>query len=289
MASDIQMFNSQEAAKILGVNVSTIKRWTEEGKLECVKTAGGHRKFLMHHLSGFLKQNNKKNSRVNLFPLENETDLRISHHILKGDFKYLVDYVEEQSFACNRDRVQKVLNGLYLGQYPLHQIYDDLLTPVLQRIGELWVHDQISVTEEHLASQTIRDSMIRLQGIIRIPTEKTGSALCLNLSTELHDMALKMIDHILEVRGYKVLFSGQITPMIKIENVFDKLRPDRVYISSTIIDDEEMTQREFEYICDICRSYNAQLYVGGMGFDRLELAHSAVTKRLFTFKEVFQN
>ncbi|MCB0298451.1 MAG: helix-turn-helix domain-containing protein, partial [Calditrichaeota bacterium] len=47
---NIQHFNSQEAAKILGVNVSTIKRWTDEGKLQCIKSVGGHRKFLMDHL-----------------------------------------------------------------------------------------------------------------------------------------------------------------------------------------------------------------------------------------------
>ena len=41
MSTEVQFFNSLEAAKILGVNVSSIKRWTEEGKLECVKTAGG--------------------------------------------------------------------------------------------------------------------------------------------------------------------------------------------------------------------------------------------------------
>ena len=42
---EVQYYNSQEVAKILGVNVSTIKRWTDEGKLTCIKTAGGHRPY----------------------------------------------------------------------------------------------------------------------------------------------------------------------------------------------------------------------------------------------------
>ena len=69
MEDSIQYFNSEEAAKILGVNVSTIKRWTDEGKLECIKTAGGHRKFLMEHMASFLDQNKKKTEKVNLFPI----------------------------------------------------------------------------------------------------------------------------------------------------------------------------------------------------------------------------
>ena len=38
MKEEIQYFNSHDAAKILGVNVSTVKRWTDEGKLECIKS-----------------------------------------------------------------------------------------------------------------------------------------------------------------------------------------------------------------------------------------------------------
>ena len=48
-------YNSYQLAKIIGVNVSTIKRWTESGKLNCSKTAGGHRKFNLNDISNFLK------------------------------------------------------------------------------------------------------------------------------------------------------------------------------------------------------------------------------------------
>ena len=78
MAEKIQYYNSQDAAKILGVNVSTVKRWTEDGKLECVKSAGGHRKFLMSHLADFLEKNKKKTSKANLFPLNKTSDQKIS-------------------------------------------------------------------------------------------------------------------------------------------------------------------------------------------------------------------
>ena len=62
MTKDIEYYNSQEAARILGVNVSTIKRWTDDGQLECIRTAGGHRKFIMSQLSKFLEANRNKTS-----------------------------------------------------------------------------------------------------------------------------------------------------------------------------------------------------------------------------------
>lgn len=287
MQKGIKFFNSEEAAKVLGVNVSTIKRWTDEGKLTCIKTAGGHRKFLMEHLASFLETNKKKTEKVNLFPIESETDLRISHHILKGDFNYLNQYVLKQALASNVERIQQVLNGLYLAQYQLFHIYDCLITTVLYDIGQLWADKKLSIAEEHIASQVISDALIRLQGIIRIPRKKSGKALCLNFSNEWHSIALKMVEHILEIRGFRVFYSGQNTPLIQIENVFQIFKPQRVYISGTIYDNKEELQKEFNTFSKYCLKYDAKLYVGGRAFDHINIDHPAVSRRLFSFEDVY--
>lgn len=287
MVESPKYFNSSEAANILGVNVSSIKRWTDEEKLECIKTAGGHRKFTVAHLAKFIEEHKKKSSRANLFPVEDESDLELSYHINKGNFDYLQEFITTNALECNRDQVHKVLNGLYLAQYPLHQIYDKLITPILHNIGNLWESEKITITEEHFASQVIRDSIIRLQGAMRAPTEKVGMALCLNLSSELHDIALKMVDHLLEIRGYKVLFSGQITPLYKIESLFGKFSPDRVYVSSTVVREISLAQLELNHLFDICAEYQIETYIGGRGMDKLNTDHPAVTRRLKSFKEVY--
>ena len=286
MSKEIQYFNSVEAAKILGVNVSTIKRWTDDGKLECIRTTGGHRKFIMSHLSKFLDENRKKTSKINLFPLENKTDLDISNHILKGNFSYLIEYLQKQAFNCNRDGVQKVFNGLYLAQYPLHVIYDQIITPILRDIGRLWMDGKIDVIQEHLATSTLKDAIIRLQGIISLPKGKNGKALCLNVSNEMHDIALKMVDHILETRGFKVLYSGQNTPMIKFEKILKFFKPERIYISSTYIENKMDAQKEFNLLCDYSQKAAIDIFIGGSGFDILDANHPLIVNRLYTFEEV---
>ncbi|MCA9731202.1 MAG: helix-turn-helix domain-containing protein [Deferribacteres bacterium] len=286
MKEEIQYFNSHDAAKILGVNVSTIKRWTDEGKLECMKSAGGHRKFTMQHFTEFLGQNNKKTAKVNVFPIDTDTDLQISHQILKGDFAFLIDYVLEQAFRSDRHQVQHVLNGLYLSQYPLHEIFDSLITRVLYKIGELWENGEKTIAEEHIASQTIRDSIVRLQGIIRIPHDKTIKVLCLNLADELHDIALKMVDHILELKGFEVLYSGQLTPLLDLEKVFASFKPQHVYLSSTVVNNLRETQTQFDKLCTICEKYSASVFIGGRGFDFIRHDHPAVIKRFYNYKEL---
>ncbi|MCB0278611.1 MAG: B12-binding domain-containing protein [Calditrichaeota bacterium] len=284
MKAKINYFNSIEAAKILGVNVSTIKRWTDEGKLPCVKSAGGHRKFMMDHLSAFLAQHNKKASKLSLFSIESKNDLKISEAIIHSDYPSLVKQVLKQSFACNRDRVQQVLNGMYLAQIELDVIYDKVITPVLYEIGLLWQNGDISVTEEHLASQTLKEAISRLQGIVTVPKQKKANILCLNFTHELHDIALKMVDNILETQGYRVLFSGQNTPLVDIESVFKKYKPEFVFISTTVPSVE--TQTELDRLCRICEKYKVSIFIGGRGMTELNLSHHSILAKLETYSDV---
>jgi len=288
MGPDVQYFTSEEVSNILGVHVSSIKRWTDDGTLQCIKTAGGHRKFLLSHLADFLDQHDSKISKAHLMPISSETDLQISYHIMKGNFDFLENYLFEQSLNRNRRRIQQVLSGLYLGQHPLYRIYDALVTPVLHRIGDLWAGKELSVIEEHFASQTLRDAIIRFQGNIKIPEEKQGTALCISLSEEMHDIALKMVDHILEEGGYHVLFSGQLTPLFNINQIYEKFDPDRVYLSSTFVQDADRLQFEFNHLLDNSAEYNIPVYIGGNGLDSFDLTHPQIAARLFSFEETFR-
>jgi excisionase family DNA binding protein len=279
--------NSIEAAKILGVNVSSIKRWTDEGKLTCIKTAGGHRKFMMRHLVDYIQNHKKAAQKVNLFPLESEEDLMLNHHIINRNYTYLIAYMMDKSLISHADRVQQILNGLFLSNDSLHQIYDNLITPVLHQIGTLWESQKVTVFEEHIASQTIRDALIRLQGIIPIPPQKSERVFCWNLSTELHDIALKMVQHILEVRGFEIFYSGQLTPVLDLSKIFAAFRPQRLYISSSYIPDQTRLQEELNWLLDNASSSHVKVYIGGRGFDQLSTDHPAVTRRLQTYHEVF--
>jgi len=46
-------YTTQEIAEFLGVSPSSIQRWADSGKLKCLTTEGGYRKFSRTHLSDF--------------------------------------------------------------------------------------------------------------------------------------------------------------------------------------------------------------------------------------------
>lgn len=44
-----------QAARILGIHPTTLRRWSDEGAIRCLRTPGGHRRFLRRDLDAFLE------------------------------------------------------------------------------------------------------------------------------------------------------------------------------------------------------------------------------------------
>lgn len=42
---DRDLLSPAEVAVLFGVNVKTVSRWNVEGRLPCIRTLGGHRRF----------------------------------------------------------------------------------------------------------------------------------------------------------------------------------------------------------------------------------------------------
>ncbi|MCF7823364.1 MAG: cobalamin-dependent protein [Candidatus Marinimicrobia bacterium] len=288
-ADNAAMISSIDVAKILGVNVATIKRWTDSGKLDCVKTAGGHRKFLLRHLAAFAMEHEKYSQRLSLLPIDNREDLELSEQILHADYGRLIPQTLELSLNCNQESLNTILSGLYMIHQDLASIYEDLLTPVLRVIGEKWMDGKISVSQEHLASQTIRDGIVKLQNVVVKPEILKGKAFVLTLSEELHDIPAKMVQHLLELRGYQVLYSGQKTPAEDTVSVFESFHPDRVYLSSIYAENISDAQSELKELIKLCADHKIDLYVGGSGLDQLGIHEDKNITVLNSLRAVFNS
>ena len=155
----MKYLNSKEVAMIMGVHVSTVKRWTDTGKLPCYQTPGGHRKFILSHINEFLAMNKKKSKKVNVVELEGIKDRKLIQNIDHGEYGKLLPGFLKQALNADGKRLKTTLMGLYIKQYILHEIYDALVMPVLKSIGDMWVNNDISIAEEHLATNTIRNAV----------------------------------------------------------------------------------------------------------------------------------
>ncbi|MBC8479773.1 MAG: helix-turn-helix domain-containing protein [FCB group bacterium] len=284
-----RFLNSNEAAQILGVNVSTIKRWTDSGKLECLQTPGGHRKFLMKHLNAFLKNQPGHAGKVAMAVGEGKAIHRTNFLIQAGEFEELQQVLKDAALASDRDEVRLILNGLVLAQYPVHEVFDHVVTPVLHSVGELWIRGELSIAEEHVASQLIRDSIVELQDLVRINGKSTLPAFCLSFEDDQHDIAIKMVQVVLESAGIPVINSGFRTPVEGLELAIRRYKPGKMYISTTFIDDPKDKRAKLKTVLEVCERQNLKVYIGGQGLGTLDPEDMGGYKQLKTFKDVYNS
>ena len=48
-----RFYRLEEAALLMGVHTDTVRRWTDTGQLQSVRTLGGHRRIPLHVLVKF--------------------------------------------------------------------------------------------------------------------------------------------------------------------------------------------------------------------------------------------
>lgn len=49
-----ELVSPRQAAKMLGVCIVTLRNWEKDGKIQCVKTLGNHRRFLLSEIQKLL-------------------------------------------------------------------------------------------------------------------------------------------------------------------------------------------------------------------------------------------
>jgi excisionase family DNA binding protein len=51
-----QFLSTADIARLMSIDVSTVKRWADSGKLQCYKTVGGHRRFRSDQVQALMGQ-----------------------------------------------------------------------------------------------------------------------------------------------------------------------------------------------------------------------------------------
>src|SRR6187549_3486938 len=70
MSKEITLLTSSQAAGLLEVHESSVKRWTNEGALRPIKTKGGHRRISLPGLIEFARAERADASLLGLAPFE---------------------------------------------------------------------------------------------------------------------------------------------------------------------------------------------------------------------------
>ena len=284
----MKYLNSKEVASIMGVNVSTIKRWTDSGKLDCYQTIGGHRKFLLSHLKNFLKEKINQKLKVNIIQYLNKGEKELVQRIDRIDYKYLRDYLFQLGLQQSVDSIHDVINSLLIKGEPQYRIYDELILNVLNRIGDLWSNNKLSIADEHTMTETIRNVMYRIHSEISKNNVKIPKkVICMTLTNDEHEIPLVMIQSILDEINIPSTNLGPNMPVPEIESKIQAVNPTHLIISSNYVLDTDTFNSEISRLIQFCHKKDIEILIGGSGNHLLIEENRHTTIGLKNMTELF--
>jgi methanogenic corrinoid protein MtbC1 len=114
-------------------------------------------------------------------------------------------------------------------------IYTLVLAPALEEIGELWSLEQVSVADEHYATEVTAQLLTTLAPDRRLAPTRGRLAVVTASPDELHALGARMLADLLERGGWEVIALGAAAPADALADLVATECPDVVALSTSTV------------------------------------------------------
>jgi excisionase family DNA binding protein len=230
-----KMLSTKEVAAMLQVTETTIKRWADESLLHCVRTPGGHRKFLLKDVVQFAETNGYTVGGSQPPPMSQRQMDQLQTGVHTQNYAKIAAVLKEEAIQVDREGLTMLLLYLYKQHISLPIVLDKVILPAFEEIGGEWERGELGVDQEHAASHALAEALVRTAPELHRKEPNRKSALCACPDGELHELGLQGLAYSLECEGWKVHYLGGNTPLESISSVVRDERPDLVCLSLTFV------------------------------------------------------
>jgi MerR family transcriptional regulator, light-induced transcriptional regulator len=114
-------------------------------------------------------------------------------------------------------------------------IYADVFTEALHRVGELWEMNKISVAQEHIATSITQYAIAAIYPTLVPAAVHRGNMVVTGVAGELHQIGANLVADAMEASGWKVRFLGTNLPPSSVLATVEEISADVLCISTTIV------------------------------------------------------
>ncbi len=272
MMTEAQYFSPAEVAGALGVSVTTIKRWVDDGVLPASKTAGGHRKILRADVLRLVREGNFP--RLDLRRLDAaapagqppDTD-RLSGRLLEG--------LRRGDEAA----VRAVVHGGYDAGLPVEALADRVIAPALHAVGHQWQEGRIDVFHEHRGTLLCAGVLHELKARLEANAERGRPAAVGGSPEGDHSvLASQLVQLVLLDAGWDATNVGPHTPLASLRKALHEIRPRLVWLSvSHLPEDVGRFLDEYDALYRDAERAGVPVAIGGRALDSCVRARMAYT------------
>lgn len=251
-------FSSKQVADFLGVNESSVKRWADSGMLGCYKTPGGHRKFKKDDIMLFSIKYSYELKR-NAFSGPNTDSLQGQAF----NFDKINTVFLKNLFTNSDDEILDYIYSLHISGLSITDFYDSVLGKTMKIIGEMWKKNEITIEQEHIATNKMTKALIKFHGKLESKLKNGLTAFCGCLEKEFHELPLLSVNNALQYDGWNTVYAGVNLPVKSFISGIKTYKPDLVCLSATIIEDKSRFEKDVKKIYDASKAAGASFIIGG--------------------------
>jgi MerR family transcriptional regulator, light-induced transcriptional regulator len=156
---------------------------------------------------------------IELSESKNDIDIYIEQLIVA-----MID-MEEESF-------EKLLGSLAL-KLGFERTMLEVVYPFMEKIGVLWLTDNITPAQEHFISHLIRQKIIVAIDSLPLPPKTERRAMLFLPENELHELGLLFYHYVVKKGGLRTYYLGQTVPHRSLKSAYEEHQPDLIITSLT--------------------------------------------------------
>lgn len=257
----------RELAEAIGVSESSVKRWTDDGLIRASRTAGGHRRLPIREALRFVRESRSVLVKPEILGLADLATVEVTG---QDEPDQLFEYLRAGAAVEARG----LLASLYLGGRSVPQLVDGPLRTAMDRIGELWHHDEKGVFFEHRATDIAIHALSHLRALLppsgATSTRAAGGA----LAGDPYILPSLAVATTLEGEGLRCTNLGPDTPAGAFLHAAHRLEPLLVWVSVSVPASPRQEAEVRRLLRDL-EGLGVMLVAGGRCADSLGLAPGA--------------
>lgn len=238
------------AARLLGVGPTTLKRWSDQGRIPHTRTPGGHRRFL----------------RSVILDLRALVDPRAGHGQAGGPLSLRLgapsEWLDRAHTLADPDRMEAALLALRASSSSWGETSEAVLRDFVMRLSDRFQSGQLSEGSWRAVRSSLIRSVLRAAGRLR-PRLGAPVALLASPGGESCELLTALAETVLRERGYTVLEIGCMSSPAALAEVIDEQRPHQVVLLAERDTDANQLAARIEGIGQLAPVRGSELWLTG--------------------------
>jgi DNA-binding transcriptional MerR regulator len=233
-------YSIKELEQLSGIKAHTIRIWEKRHRLvEPKRTPTNIRYYSDDDLKkiinvSLLNTHGVKISKiVDLSPEEiNQKVAELSES--KNSIEIYIDQLVLAMIDMEEEQFEKILSSLIL-KFGFERTIVEIVYPFLEKIGVLWLTNNISPAQEHFISHLIRQKLIVAIDALQLAPKTAKRVLLFLPENELHELGLLFYHYIAKNGGFRTYYLGQTVPYKDLLYVAEQHNPDIIISAFTTV------------------------------------------------------